>query len=533
MHKLCSFAVVFAIGCARDGTVPLPSAPVSDRAAAAVDLGRLAPDTELDIVLGLQLREPARLRGLLAERAVGDDALAPEDFADRFAPTRAQYQRVVRFLRARGLLITRLADGRTTISVHGTAAALERAFSVELHHFSDGGGRFDAAAGPLALPPDLAGLVVGVVGLDGARGWVTHFNAAPQAPGSNPLTPTALHQLYNTTAIANPGMGETVAILGAGNPPAADTDVGAFMSAFKPYGQTTAPGYSQVLVGGPNRDPPGDARNEYVENCLDADMVLAMAPLAKVVHVIVATNTPGLFTDGIAYIVNQVPGAHAVSVSYGTCERGAAGSAVVTDLLLQQAQAEGQQWFFSSGDSGTDGCRDGRGNKQISAGWPASSPFAAGVGGTMLDNNGAEVAWFDASGGGGGGPSEMYTKPTYQNGKSPADGARDEPDVSAIAGGNGVYAIFQGMKQSLLGTSVAAPVWAGVWALVDQAKGGKGFTDALTRIYKTNGAGFNDITVGTNGGPDGASPGFPAGPGYDLATGWGTPNVPNLIANIQ
>jgi kumamolisin len=267
--------------------------------------------------------------------------------------------------------------------------------------------------------------------------------------------------------------------------------------------------------------------------------VLALAPQAHVIHVIVATNTPGLFADGIAYVVHQLPQAHAVSVSYGGCERGLEYAFPAVDTLLQEAQAEGQQWFFSSGDSGTDGCDDGSGNHHLSVDYPASSPYAVGVGGTMLVS-GVEEAWDEDTAGvtplaGGGGPSEAEPKPAFQVGATPDDGARDTPDVAAIAGAPGImlYA-FGGSMQAAKGTSVAAPLWAAVWALVDQAKGGTGLGDGLTRLYAAGkSSGFNDITVGDNGGPDDASKGFPAGPGYDLATGWGTPNVPSLIASFQ
>jgi kumamolisin len=272
---------------------------------------------------------------------------------------------------------------------------------------------------------------------------------------------------------------------------------------------------------------------------LDAEMVLSMAPLANVVHVIAATNSPGLFTDGISYIVNQVSQAHAVTVSYGGCERGAAQETAVMNTLFQQAQAEGQQWFFASGDTGTDGCRDGAGNKHITAGWPTSSPYIVGVGGTEIGNGGGEIAWNQNSAkngesAGGGAPSEIFSKPAYQMGKTPNDNARDTPDIAAIAGGGGVFIAYHNQHGTVGGTSAAAPVCAGAWALVDQGKGGKGITDALTKIYglTTASGAFNDVTVGDNGGPDGKSAGFPAGAGYDLATGLGSPNVAKLITNL-
>src|SRR6185369_11348168 len=160
-----------------------------------------------------------------------------------------------------------------------------------------------------------------------------------------------------------------------------------------------------------------------------------------------------LFTDGISYIVNQHPEAHAVSVSYGSCERGVAQEAAVINTLFEQALAEGQTWFFASGDTGTDACRDGSGNKHLDAGWPGSSPFAVGVGGTMIGTGGVEVTWNEnATGGGagGGGPSEIFSKPAYQQGKTPADGARDTPDLSAIAGGGGVWVAAKSSSGSLV-----------------------------------------------------------------------------------
>jgi kumamolisin len=537
MHRifLVVFAAQFALGCAPDGSVPLNTAGVPERVQRAVDLGRVAPDTEFDFVIGLSLHDRPRLRKLVVERAPGEEGLLPDAFADRFAPSPAQYARLVTWLRAHGIEVRWTARGRTTISAHGTAAAIERLFSVQLHEFTDAAGPFRAAAGPIGLSAELVDIVSGVVGLSGTGGWRSHLAWPALTPASR-LTPTDLHDLYGTAAIATPGQGETVAILGAGRPPDADSDVGLFMRDFMPYGLTSVSGYQQVLVGGPNRDDDSLADSEYVENVLDAEMVLAMAPYATVVHVLTATNTPGLFADGISYIVNQVPQAHAVSVSYGTCERGAASEMPVVEALLEQADAEGQTWFFASGDSGTDGCRDGIGNHHISAGWPASSPHAVGVGGTMIGGDGLEVVWNENSNGrgaGGGGPSETFVKPAYQVGVTADDGARDTPDVAAIAGGGGVWIAVQDRHLGVNGTSVAAPIWAGAWALVDQAKGGNGIRGALAKIYAVGRtAAFHDITIGDNGGPDNMSAGYPAANGYDLATGWGSPDVPQLVAHL-
>jgi kumamolisin len=311
-----------------------------------------------------------------------------------------------------------------------------------------------------------------------------------------------------------------------------------------PYKLTAFPGkYTQQLVGGPDRT--GETANpngEYGENCLDADMVMTFAPYANIVHVITSTNAPGLFTDGISYIVNQLPGAHAVSVSYGSCERGSSGEFVVVNALLAQAKAEGQLWFFAAGDSGSDGCRDGSGNTIVSAGWPASSPYAIGVGGTQLGTagTGTEQVWntnptappVTQAGAGGGGVSEAFDKPAYQTGVTPADNSRDEPDLAALAGPPYI-ADYPGQQSGVGGTSAATPMWAAIWALVDQKVwAGKGQPMSIEMIYRlaATKVGFKDITTGNNGGPgDLKTGGYPAAAGYDLATGWGSPNVTALL----
>jgi kumamolisin len=523
------------MGCS--GSAPLDGS-TADRTARAVDVGRLPADTPVDFVVGLSLRRPAALHRFVASRVGNDVAMQPEDFAETFAPPRSDYARVIAWMEARGVLVTRETPGRTTVSAHGRAADVEALLGVELHQYTDSDGSFFAAAGPIAVANELVGMVSGIVGLSGSGFWKPHL-AWPNLSAGAALTPSDMHTLYGSTAVVNPGMGETVAILGAGGAPDSTRDIADFMTHYKPYGLTAAPGYSQVMVGGANRDDTATANGELIENVLDAEMVLSMAPLANVVHVLTATNSPGLFTDGISYIVNQVPQAHAVTVSYGGCERGSAGEVAVMNTLFEQAQAQGQQWFFASGDTGTDGCRDGSGNKHITAGWPTSSPYIIGVGGTQIGSGGVEVAWNQnsASGGeaaGGGGPSEIFGKPAYQMGKTPNDNARDTPDIAAIAGGGGVFIAFKGQHGTVGGTSAASPVMAGAWALVDQGKGGGGITDALTKLYGigTTAGVFNDVTLGDNGGPDGMSPGYPAGAGYDLATGWGSPNVAKLITTL-
>jgi len=508
----------------------------------ALDLGPVAPDAEVELLLALELRQPRQLGKFLSEQPRSGDTLSPFDFAAVFAPTEREYAHLRSWLSAHGFVITRTTPSRTTISVRASAAVVEREFGTQLHDFRDGGGRFIAAVAAMSLVPDLSGSIGGVVGVDGGLPWVSHA-VLPPVPQAQlpPFGAAELEAQYNATGLdARPGDQQTVVILGAGNPPAA-SDLTGYYTMFKPYGLAAQPAaYDIELVGGASRDGDSRAEDFRTENTLDVEMVSAFAPYAHIVHVLTATTSPGLFADGVTAIVNGHPEAHAVTVSYGTCERGAAGAMPVLHALFAQAKAQGQTWFFAAGDTGTDACRSGSTNKIVSAGWPASAPWVIGVGGTQLDDNNVEVVWnsFGTNfvGATGGGVSESLDKPAYQVGVTPNDGARDEPDVAALSGYPYVSVYLAGGTKNVLaigGTSAAAPMWAGIWALLEQKTGGAPITNGHERIYALGqqGKGFHDVVSGNNGGPsDTPSGGYPAAAGYDLATGWGTPNIAELLA---
>jgi kumamolisin len=374
-----------------------------------------------------------------------------------------------------------------------------------------------------------------------SHAFVPALPPQPQAVALDPFGAAELETQYSATGVTNPGQGQTVVILGAGNPPV-KSDLAGYYTTFKPYGLATQPGsYDIELIGGETRDPSANAENFRGENTLDVEMVSAFAPYAKIVHVMTATTSPGLFADGVTAIVNGHADAHAVTVSYGTCERGAAGAMPPLHALFAQAKAQGQTWFIAAGDTGTDACRSGPSNKIASAGWPASAPWVIGVGGTQLDENNVEVVWntFGTNfvGATGGGVSESLDKPAYQAGVTPDDGARDEPDVAALAAYPYVAVYMAGGKKPVVaigGTSASAPMWAGIWALLEQSTGGAPITNAHERIYELgkSGKGFHDVVSGNNGGPsDTPTGGYPAAVGYDLSTGWGTPNTAELLAN--
>jgi kumamolisin len=156
-----------------------------------------------------------------------------------------------------------------------------------------------------------------------------------------------------------------------------------------------------------------------------------------------------------------------------------------------------------------------------------------GVGGTSLRlNPGGGVTSEAGWSGSGGGTSRFFSRPSWQKGPGIPHGAkRLVPDVCAAADPNtGAFLVLNNHPAQIGGTSWSAPVWAGLCALMNEArvKAGKpllGFLNPL--IYPLIGTpAFRDVTSGSNGA-------FHCNPGYDLVTGVGAPNVQELIARIH
>jgi xanthomonalisin len=191
--------------------------------------------------------------------------------------------------------------------------------------------------------------------------------------------------------------------------------------------------------------------------------------------------------------------------------------------------AQGQSFFQASGDGG------GRTAPNVYS--PFDDAYITLVGGTTLTTTAnkaysSEVVWNDANGESGGGYTTNYSIPWWQarvsmsaNGGSTTQ--RNMPDVAILS--DNIYTVYGGdpiKSGGYSGTSLAAPLWAGFMALVNQkaVEDGQplvGFANpAIYAIGESTSYSsvFNDITSGNNG-P------FNAVTGYDLCTGWGTPKA--------
>jgi len=271
---------------------------------------------------------------------------------------------------------------------------------------------------------------------------------------------------------------------------------------------------------------------------------------------------PGLskilvFEAGPQGLQNDILSAMAASnsVKQFSCSWGwPGGPSATTDALFQQMAVQGQSFFCASGDSDafTLGSNSSNGVDNSSLqNAPASSPFVTLVGGTTLTTTGAGGAWSSETvwnwglqkgsySGSSGGVSSYYSIPAWQSAVSmSANGGstshRNIPDVALTA--DNVYVRYgNGATETVGGTSCAAPLWAGLAALINQQATAAGrspvglinsavYTLGASGLY---GACFHDITTGNNTW-SGSPSEYYAVAGYDLCTGWGTPAGQSLI----
>lgn len=239
------------------------------------------------------------------------------------------------------------------------------------------------------------------------------------------------------------------------------------------------------------------------------------------------------------------PAVHVVSNSWGFRNITAADarSSLVTtiDTSLQRGVAGGTTFYFATGDNGANsGCVDKQ-SPPCPPWYPASSRYAVAVGGTTLNTNSdftyqSESAWS----GSGGGCATYFARPSWQTNVTATDNGstctgRATPDVAAAGDPTtGAIVYYQGKDQAFGGTSLATPLWAGMTADIDFSLGSDGFFLASftgPELYKMeadpNAAPyvFHDMTTGNNG--------YSAGPGWDEATGLGSPDAYQLYLQLE
>ena len=376
------------------------------------------------------------------------------------------------------------------------------------------------------------------------------------------------------------GKGRTIAIVDSYGSPTIVSDLQTFDS------EMGLPNPSLSIIQPVGAVPPFDPTNGTMvgwaeETTLDVEMSHSIAPGAKILLV----ETPVAETEGVTgfpqivaaenYVINHHL-ADVISQSFGATEETFPTAQSLLNLrsAYENAWAHNVTVLASSGDNGvTNAYADGSCcyARPVNS-WPSSDPLVTSLGGTQVHPNsagtgpgpvGRDLVWNDlnsALGGpptdptsccaGGGGKSEIFSRPAYQNSVADVVGAhRGTPDVSMSAAVDGAALVYFSFAPAQTGapgwflfggTSEASPLFSGIVAIADQTAGhdlGLLNTKLYAMELQAN-SGIVDVTKGNNtqifdnahnGGKLTTVQGYKAGPGYDLASGLGTIWAPLFV----
>lgn len=414
---------------------------------------------------------------------------------------------------------------RRTVTLAGTAAAMEKAFGIELVDYDHPDGTYRGRTGTINLPEDCAPLVKAVLGLDDRQVAKPHFRHRSSTgtfgvrASTTSYNPSQVAQIYNFPQDVN-GAGQVIGLIELG---------GGFRSAdirqyFEAQGMQ-APQVKAVSVDH-TQNRPTTPQSADAEVMLDIEVAGSVAPGAMIV-VYFAPNTDRGFQDALSMAVHdQLRGPRVISIGWGGPEANwTTQSMQCFDDVAQEAAMLGITITAASGDGGSsDGLNDGQNHVDF----PASSPHVIACGGTQLmTNNGiitSETAWNDGSLGGasGGGYSSVFARPAWQTSNASQSG-RGVPDVAGNADPEtGYNVLIDGRHDVIGGTSAVAPLWAGFIALCNQKLQTRVGNINSTLYGAVQSNCFRDITVGNNGA-------YSCGPGWDPVTGLGSPKGIQLL----
>ena len=511
-------------------------------------LSPLRPRETLGVAIHLRVRDQAGLDRLLKQiydrqSPAYHHFLTPRQFATRFAPGAAEQQALVGWLHEKGLRILQRSANGLQLTVRGSVGQIETALGTRLYNYRRGAHSFFANQSPVRVPTPLATDITMVSGLtDGFRATPDLVKGTPDTsrlhgPTHDPqgLGPKDLATLYDFNAFYQQdlnGSGQTIGLFEEAD--FQDTNIATYDSQF---GITPGP-LQRIQVS--DGQTTGAGLNGEGECELDIQIVHAVAPAATV-----------LVYEGPSFssVWNQMVSdnrATVLSASWTLPEAAfPIGELWTVHALLAEAAVQGQTVFSSTKDHGA--YADTANPNQLEVSYPASDPWVTSVGGTELvqkaDGSFGEAAWSNPSNtkereGGGGGLSIFFSRPDWQTGpgvdEQYSNGHRQLPDVSALAEPD--YAMFQsdrgkpGAWGLWGGTSAAAPLWASFMVLIDQQAGQPlGFMNPSwyelgQKASSFQSPPFNDIVDGNN-------LYYPAGPGWDFATGWGSMGDAAALAN--
>ncbi|HEY1966283.1 MAG TPA: protease pro-enzyme activation domain-containing protein, partial [Acidobacteriaceae bacterium] len=442
---------------------------VSGHAKHSVDLGLAPADRKLESLtlrFSMTAAQQADLNQLLAAQLDPSSPsyhqwLTPEQFGARFGLSSGDLAKVLAWLTSQGFTITNVARSSTFITFNGTVGQAQQAFGASIHNVSYNGEQHITALSDPMLPSGIAGVVGAVIGLDDfklkphSRGRsVTVDSTQPlytqttSGVTSHYLSPADWYTIYDVAPLTSAGItgtGITIAVMGQTD--IIPAQVAAFRLAAGLPGNTTTtlPLKTQIVTGSTD---PGVLPSDVDEAQIDVEWSGAAAQGASVLFVVSnpATSGGGVFQSLTYAIDNKL--APILTISYGLCESSWGTATLASNnLVLAQANAQGQTVMAAAGDGGATDCDStGVSTEGLSVDFPASSPYVTAAGGTMFSGdvstpatywnstnftNGSsalsyipEQPWNEttasggltAGGAGGGGASAFFSKPAWQTG---------------------------------------------------------------------------------------------------------------------
>jgi subtilase family serine protease len=517
------------------------------RTGEAKPIGQLPPGQVMTLDVVLALRDPAGLEVFL--KALYDPSspsyrhfLTVPEFTERFGPSQEDYDAVIRLVRAQGFTVVGGTRDGMDVQIKGPVSAVDSAFHVTMRTYQHPTESRTFYAPDREPTTNLSFALWHISGLDNysiphpmyvkksdyakAHGIDAEHVVSHATTGSGPsasfLGSDMRAAYYGGTALT--GAGQNLGLfefLG--------TDLTDLDTYFANVGQTNNVPITLLSTDGTSTscvDSRAGGDCDDTEQTLDMTQAIGMAPgLSSLVMYIGSTDTAI-----ISAMTTHSPLPTTIGCSWGWTPA----DPTTLNPYFQKMAAQGQNFFAASGDSSTWSASN--------EAWPADNAYIVSVGGTDLITASAggawksETAWTDS---GGGISPDSIPIPSWQqlpgvinSSNMGSTTLRNGPDVSA----NANFTFYVCADQTACtandygGTSFATPMWAGYIALVNQQLASNGdptigfinptiYGQNITSSYATD---FHDITSGTSGS-------YSAVTGYDLVTGWGSPNGTGLI----
>ena len=504
-------------------------------------VNRLPATNRLNLAIGLPLRNQEALNRLLLE--IYDPSstnyhryLTPEQFTAQFGPTEQDYQSFIDFAKTNGLTVAATYPNRVLLDVSGSAATVEHVFHVTMGVYQHPVESRTFYAPDAEPSVDCAVPVLHVSGLDNyfiprpanlkknlANSQAGNISPASGSGPSGNYMGNDFRAAYVPGTALN-GAGQSVGLLEL------DGYLPADIAKYETMAGLPSISLTNILIDGYS----GYSGVNNGEVALDIEMAISMATNLSQVVVYEALNN-----GNNTYIIDMLNRIASDNTSKQISSSWLLGNNASFDTAYVQMALQGQSFFQASGDD--DAYYSGI------AQWADDTNITL-VGGTTLSTTGPNGSWSsetvwnwgNGSGSGGGVNLHNVSIPGWQLGVSMANNQgsttlRNVPDVALTA--DNIFVVADTNKQENVGgTSCAAPLWAAFTALVNQqaAALGKPPVGFLNPAIYAIGKGpnyattFHDIATGNNFSTSSLGK-YSAVTGYDLCTGWGTPNGQDLI----